>query len=79
LVFTSIAINTYRDDLLFWDGFTGFSLDSWKSNNSLPPDAVLTDKQKDELMQQMGLNHFLLKEPCEIKASVTGGILLFIV
>jgi hypothetical protein len=56
--------------------FAGFTLVGWKTNNSLLPDAILTDKQKDELMQQMGLDHFLLKEPCKINANVTKGILL---
>jgi hypothetical protein len=56
--------------------FAGFTLEGWKSNNSLPPDAILTDKQKDDLMQQMGLNHFLLKDPCEIRANLTEGIVI---
>ncbi|XP_053400990.1 uncharacterized protein LOC123541000 [Mercenaria mercenaria] len=47
----------------------GFSLAVWETNNAVTSGYAMTDKQRDLLMQHLGLEHFLLKEPCKLRTN----------
>lgn len=70
IVSTLMQFSQLQSKLLFSD----FSLAKWKTENGIMANGLLSEQESDMLIQDLGLQTFLRKIPCNMTAMSTEGM-----